>query len=75
MMAEDLFPGRTHLERCPGCGECDHLMGFYTACDNCGDWMSNECEHYYNQETGETLCFACEPKSDRPTAQGAGDQT
>ena len=56
--------GYNHLTECPGCDECDHLMSLYTACDNCGHWMWNECEHYYNQSTGETLCYCCEPKEE-----------
>jgi hypothetical protein len=51
-----------HLTECQGCDECNFLMSLYTACDNCGHWMNNECEYFYNLQTGETLCFTCEPK-------------
>lgn len=56
--------GYDHLTNCDKtyCEECERLLELYTACDSCGHWMNNECEHYYNQETGETLCGTCEPK-------------
>jgi hypothetical protein len=62
--AEPAYPGRAHLEQCSeeGCDWCNHLLSIYTACDECGHWMNNECEHYYDQESGQTLCHSCEPK-------------
>jgi hypothetical protein len=53
-----------HLMRCEGCDNCDWLMRFYSACDECGHWMYNNTPsgYYYNPETGEALCQACEPK-------------
>lgn len=53
-----------HLSTCEGCDWCNHLMSFYTACDQCGHWMWNECEHFYDPETGMALCHTCEPKKE-----------
>ena len=57
--------GYDHLTNCDTkeyCDECMFLLSLYTACDGCGHWMWNECEHYYDFETGEAFCGACEPK-------------
>lgn len=53
---------RNHLDECPGCAYCDHLMSdFYIACDECGHWMHRDCEYFYDEKTGETLCAQHEP--------------
>lgn len=47
-----------HLAECPGCTECDFLMGLYIACDTCGTWGNTQVEHY-PQEDGTTMCQSC----------------
>ncbi len=59
--------GRDHLENCTveDCSECDHALEFFTACDNCGDWMNNQESvspgAYYDQKSGNAYCRICEP--------------
>lgn len=47
-----------HLAECPGCSECDFLMGLYIACDTCGVWGNIQVEHYPQQD-GTTMCQSC----------------
>jgi hypothetical protein len=54
--------GRQHLERCEGCPDCSYLLDLFTACDDCGHWMSKDCEYHYDRGTGATLCGSCEPQ-------------
>jgi len=48
-----------HLTECEGCGECDHLMNLYMACDGCGTWGNKEHGEWHLLPNGETHCCSC----------------
>lgn len=47
-----------HIKRCPGCFDCDHLMDFYSGCENCGQTGHKGVLNYIEGE-GFYLCDNC----------------
>ncbi len=49
-----------HLEKCPGCHECQYLLNYYEACDNCGDFGNmNVMQGVVRGTTATALCSRC----------------
>lgn len=52
-----------HIEKCPGCKDCNHLMEFYSGCECCGRTEHKGVLNYVIEE-GFYLCDNCFEKYD-----------
>lgn len=52
-----------HIEDCPGCKDCNHLMDFYSGCECCGVTGHKGVLNYIIEE-GFYLCDNCFEKYD-----------